>query len=146
MFMRIADHLRDAGQGGQFFGRALSVAAGYHNFCMGIFAVHTSDGCAGILIGGCRDCASVQDYDPGFGESASALQSLILELALEGGAVGLGRPAPKILYVKTRHHTIVAAHLGPSSRSGTNRAMVLGIKEVNAGPLQHRRGSDSIEY
>ena len=144
MLVRVADYLRDAEQAGQFFGRALGVAAGDHNFCMGIFAVHPADSGAGVLIGRGGDRASVQDYDPGFGECPGALQSLILELTLDGGAISLGRTAPKILYVKTRHHTIVAAYFGPSSKSETIGAMMQAAKEVVADPLQHRRVLDAV--
>ena len=141
MFMRVADDLRDAGQGGKFFGRPLGVATGHHDLCPGIFAVDPANGGAGVLIGGGGDRAGVQDDDFGVAQPASTLQSQILELAFDGRAVGLGRPAPKILYVKTCHHTIVAAHSGPSRTSGTNRAIVLAVKEVNIVPSQHTRVS-----
>lgn len=128
MFMRVPDDLRDARQGGQLFGRALGIAAGDHDLCAGIFAVDSADGGAGVLIGGGGDRAGVQDDDFGVAQHAGALHSQILELAFDGRAVGLSRPAPKILYVKTCHHTILAAHSGPSRTSGTNRVMVLAVR------------------
>ena len=110
--MRVSDYLRDAGDGGQFFRGALGVTAGYYNFCPGVFAVDTADGGAGVLVGRGGYGTGVEDDDLGVTCSIRALEALIFKLAFDGGAVRLSCAAPKILYVKTRHHTIVAAHLG----------------------------------
>ena len=70
------------------------------------------DGGAGVLVGRGGYCASVENHDFRVNCGDGAFKALILKLAFDRGAVGLGGAAPKILYVKTRHHTIVAAHLG----------------------------------
>jgi hypothetical protein len=65
-----------------------------------------------ILIGRCRHRASIKNYDFRAACVVRAFESAILELALKGGAIGLGGTAPKILYVKSRHSTIVATFDG----------------------------------
>jgi hypothetical protein len=79
---------------------------------LGIRAVKAANCRTGILVGSSRYGAGVQDNDFGIGGIARSLQAALLELALDRGAVGLSRPATKILYVKAGHDTIVAAHPG----------------------------------
>lgn len=129
MFVRVADDLGYAWDSGQFFGGALRVTARHYDLSLRIFAVNAADGGTGVLVGRSCNGTGVEDDDLGAGCCVGALEALILELALNRGAVGLGRAAPKILYVKTRHHTIVAAYSGPSSTSGKKRAIALLIKQ-----------------
>src|SRR5579862_2873021 len=105
----VADHLRDAGKSREFLGGALGVATGNHDAGLWILAMDAADGGARILIGGCRHGAGIQDDHFGLIERRGAFQAALFELALDGGAVGLGRAAAKILYVVTCHRTIVAA-------------------------------------
>jgi hypothetical protein len=109
VFMRVADDLRHAGQGGEFLGRALRVATGHDDAGLRILSVYPTDGSASILIGRGRDRAGVQHDNFSFCQLGGAIESSLLELPLDGGAVGLGRATTKILYVKTCHDTIVAA-------------------------------------
>ncbi len=115
MFVGIPDNLSDAGECSQFFGSALRIATGDDDAGQGILPVNPANGRACILIGGGRDRASIQNNDFRIKRSRSALQSAFLELPLDGGTIGLGRAATKILYVKTRHRTIVAAQAGPKA-------------------------------
>jgi CheY-like chemotaxis protein len=109
VLVRVADDLRHTGQGGEFFRRALRVAAGHDDAGLRILPVYPADGGAGILIGRGRDRAGVQHDNFGFPQFGGAIESPLLELPLNGSAVGLGRATTKILYVKTCHDTIVAA-------------------------------------
>lgn len=109
----VADDLRHAGQRGEFFGRALCVATGDHDAGLGIFAVYPANGSAGVLVGGSGYGAGIQHDNLSFRQLGGAIESSLLELTLDGGAIGLGRATTKILYVKTRHDTIVAAQPGP---------------------------------
>src|ERR1700739_1177247 len=109
MLMRIPDDLRDPRQGSDLMGRALRVTSGDDDASVRIFTMHTPDGSAGVLIRRSRDCAGVQHANLcGVGPGGS-FQTARFELALDCGAVRLGGPAAKILYVVRRHHTIVAA-------------------------------------
>jgi len=107
MFVRIADDLGDAGDGGDFFGSALGVASRDDDLGVGILAVDAADGGAGIVIGGGGDGAGVEHDEFGAGDGGSAVESLLLELALDRGAVGLGGAASEILDVESSHGTSV---------------------------------------
>ena len=61
--VRIADDPRDAGKRGEFFGCALSVAAGDDDASGGVFRVNLADGIAGLGIGGGSDGTGVHDND-----------------------------------------------------------------------------------
>ncbi len=62
MFVRVADHTANAGQGCDFLWGALCIASRNNNFSQRILALHPADGGAGILVGGIRDGAGIQDY------------------------------------------------------------------------------------
>lgn len=109
MLVGVADHLRDAGKSRKFVRGALGIATGDHDAGLRIFAMDAANGGARVLIGGCRYGAGIQDDHFGLIERRGAFQAALFELALDGGAVGLGRAAAKILYVVTCHRTIVAA-------------------------------------
>src|SRR6185369_135804 len=65
MFVRVPDHLGDAGEGGDLFRSALRVAASDHDLCIRIFAMNTADGGAGVLVSGGRYGASVENDQAG---------------------------------------------------------------------------------
>jgi hypothetical protein len=110
MFVRVADYGGDAGQGGDFLGRALGVASGDDNSCQWVLALHTADGGAGVLIRRIRNGAGVQNYQVGLG-GRGRRQAASFELSCESGAIGLGGAASEVLYVIRGHRTIVA-HAG----------------------------------
>jgi hypothetical protein len=62
--------------------RALSIAARYHDFCGGIFAMDAADGSAGVLIGGCGNGAGIQDDQIGFLSRIGRLKALGRQLAI----------------------------------------------------------------
>ena len=62
-----------------------------------------------VPVGRSSDGAGVQYNDFSVTRAGGALESLLLELALDRRSVRLGCAAAKILYVKSRHDTIVAA-------------------------------------
>jgi len=101
--MRVADDLGYAGKRGDFLGRALRVAAGDDDLTIGVFAMHTADGGARILIGGGGYGAGIEDDDFRRGRRQSTLHPELAELALDGRAIGLSRPASEVLYVKGSH-------------------------------------------
>ena len=68
MFMRVADDLADAGQSGDFFRRALRVAAGDHDLGFGVLAMNAADGGAGVLIGGGGHGAGVKNNKSRFAQ------------------------------------------------------------------------------
>ena len=67
MLVRVPDHRGHTGQSGDFFRRALRVAAGDHDLGFGILAMNAAHGGAGVLIGGGSYRAGVEDDDSGFG-------------------------------------------------------------------------------
>jgi hypothetical protein len=70
---------------------------------MRVLGVDFADGVAGLGVGGGRYCAGVQDYYGGGGGIWSGGEAAIEELALEGGAVGLGGAAAELLDVEGSH-------------------------------------------
>ena len=60
-FVGIADDEGDAGEGGEFFGCALGITAGYEDFGGRVLSVNFADGVAGLGVGGGSDGAGVYD-------------------------------------------------------------------------------------
>lgn len=75
-----------------------------------------ADGGPCVLIGGRGDRARIQNHNFGGSWRTGALQSAIRELPFNGSAVGLRRPAAKILNVETRHAYILTYKVGRSAR------------------------------
>src|SRR6266702_1647088 len=107
VFVRVADDLGNAGQSGDFFGSTLSIAAGDDNLTIGILAMYPADGGAGVMIGGRGDGAGIKDDNSGGDWIGRALKAALLELALDGSAVGLGGAASEILHVESCHESSV---------------------------------------
>lgn len=68
----------------------------------------TPDGGARVLVSRRGDCTGIQDDDLCLAWLWGPLQPPAGKLPLDGGAVCLGSPAPKILYIKAGHPYIVA--------------------------------------
>jgi len=115
----IPDDLCDSRKGGEFLRGPLGVASSNHDASLRIFTMNAADGGPGVLIGGSSDRAGIQDHDLGVRGCRSSIETVALELAFDGRTIGLRRTAAKILYVKSCHHTIVAARSGLSG-SGTD--------------------------
>ena len=107
MLVRISDDLRYAGQGGNFLGRTLGVAARDHDLRFRIFTMNSSDGGARILIGRSRNRAGVQHHDSSFRRLGRPHPAPLLELALDSGAVCLSSPATEIYHLEAGHVSIL---------------------------------------
>ncbi len=107
MLMGISDDAAYAGQGGDFFRRALRVAAGHHNTGVRIFAMNTADGGASVLVGSGGHSTGIEDHESGFRGLAGSLQPALPQLALYGGAVRLGSAAAEICHVESCHVSIL---------------------------------------
>ena len=70
-----------------------------------------ADGGARVLIGRCGDGAGIQDDDFGLDGGGGALQPATEQLALDGGAIGLGRAASEVLDMISRHQGIILGGL-----------------------------------
>ena len=103
MLVGIADYLADSGQGGDLFRGALRVTSGHHNLGIGVVAMDAADRGTCVLVGRGGHGAGIENYNLGVIGRCGAVESLLLELALDGGAVGLGSPASEVLDVETRH-------------------------------------------
>ena len=101
--MGVADDEGDAGEGGEFFWGALGVAAGDDNLAGGVGGVEFADGVASLGVGGGCDGTGVYHDHVGIGCGRGRGTATVEELALDGGAVGLGGPAAKLLDVKGGH-------------------------------------------
>jgi len=105
--VRVADHVGDAGECGEFFGSALGVAASNDDAGGGIVSMKFADGVAGLGVGSRSDSTSVEDDDiGGFGgtrQGAAAFE----ELAFDGSAVGLSGAAAELFDVQGGHERIV---------------------------------------
>jgi len=64
-FVGIADHMADAGKGGEIFRGALRVASGDNDFGARIGGVDFADGVACLGVGGSGDGAGVEDNHVG---------------------------------------------------------------------------------
>jgi len=108
VFVGITNNDGNAGQGGNFAGGALGVAAGNYYFAGGIFAADAAEGGAGVLFGGSGDGAGVQNNDFRGSRAVGAVEAAVAELLLYSGSVGLGGAAAEIFDVKAGHRTILA--------------------------------------
>jgi hypothetical protein len=124
VFVGVADHGGDAGQGGDFFGGALGIASGDDDSCQGILALHAADGGASVLIGGIGDGASVE-YDEIGLRGGDWRQTAGFELMFDGGAIGLSGSASEIFDVVGGHGFMVAHVRG---RVVDLRAAMAGLK------------------
>ena len=106
--MRISHHPAHAFERCDFLRRPLRVATGHQDLAIGILPVNSADGGAGIGIGRCGDGAGVQHHH-GSVASAASRQSTRFQRALNGGAIGLLRPAAKIHHLKSFRHMFIIA-------------------------------------
>ncbi len=102
-FVGIADDEGDTGEGGEFFGGTLGVATGDENTSGGICGMKFADGVAGLRVGGGGDGAGVEDDDVGDSWVRGKRKTLLAELALDGGAVGLRSAAAELLDKESAH-------------------------------------------
>lgn len=105
-FVGISDDEGDAGEGGDFFGSALSVAAGDENFCGGILRMNFADGVASLGVGRGSDSAGVDDDKFGVNRRNRRGTSAAEKLALDGSTVGLRGTAAELFDVERRHGEI----------------------------------------
>ena len=108
MFVRIADYQIYARKSCELFGGALRIAACDYDASFGVVTADSADRCTRIVISSGRHGASVQDYDRCLIRASGAGQSLLFELALKRGAIGLGGATTEVFNVIARHFSIVA--------------------------------------
>ena len=89
---------------GQFFGRALRVAAGDDNFGLGIQAMRAADEGAGRAVGLGGHAAGVHDDHVGCERLALGKRA---QLRSDRLAIGARGPAAEVFDVKTGHHCSV---------------------------------------
>ncbi len=99
----VADNPRDAGECGQFFGGALGITAGDDKADGWVGGVKLANGIAGLGVGRGGDGAGVDDDDVGCGGRGSGRATAVEQLALEGGAIGLGGAATELFDKEGRH-------------------------------------------
>lgn len=85
----------------------LGVAAGNYYFAAGIVAPDAAKHGSGVVLGGRRDGARIQDDPFSRGWVFSPREAMPFELVLNGSAVRLGGAAAEIFYEVTRHRTIL---------------------------------------
>ncbi len=108
MLVRVADDETHARQRRDLFRSALRVASGDYNLCVWILSPHAPDGGARILIRCGRDGASIQNHDCSLRVHGGTRDAALLELAFESSAVRLGGAATEVLYVISRHVSMLA--------------------------------------
>ena len=101
--MGVAYNKGYSGEGGDFFGGALGVAAGDYDLAGRVFAMDAADGGASVLIGCAGDGAGIENDEFGLFRRRCAMQSAIAELAFQGRAVGLSGAATEVFNVETGH-------------------------------------------
>jgi hypothetical protein len=103
----VSDDQADTRQRRKLLRRALSVASGNQDSGGWIFAMNAADGSTRILIGRCGDGAGIQDDDFSFYGGGGTSQPTAQQLALDGGAIGLGRATSEGLNMICRHQAII---------------------------------------
>src|ERR1700694_1867114 len=103
MLMGVSHYPGYAFQRGNFLRRSLGIAPGDQNFCQWVFAAHAPDGRTRILVGGGGYRTGIQDNHISLVGGGSLGQTLGGKLLLDGGAIGLGGAAAKVLHKKTGH-------------------------------------------
>ena len=84
VFVGIADHPCDSVELGDFIGSALGVASSDKDFRFGLPEADASYGSTRVMIGGCGDCAGVENNDVCFVWNLDAMQATNRELAFNG--------------------------------------------------------------
>ena len=125
--MGIADYLTYSGKRGNFFRRALRVTPGDNDSRFWIRSMDSSNRRACVLICSRRHRTRIQYHHVRSVFRGGALQSLIQELAFQGGAVGLCRSTAKIFYVEAAHTSILAQIGGIVCRPAPVDALIRGI-------------------
>src|ERR1700739_4905977 len=101
--MGIAYDKGDAGEGGNFFGRALGVAAGNEDARSRIGGVYLRVAAAARCVSGSRNGAGVENHDVGHRGIGSGRAALFEELALNDRAISLGGSAAELLDEEGAH-------------------------------------------
>ena len=143
MFVGVADDETDAGQRRNLFGRALRIATRHHDSRPRILSPDAPDGGARILIRACGHGASVHHDDGSLRWSRGACHPALLELAFESGAVSLSGATAEILYIVSRHDSIVTQTR--SSQPDQAEAAVLRLwkhsRQKTGRPCVGRKGT-----
>ena len=108
MLVRIANYQIYARERREFFGGSLCIAARDYDASFGVLAADSADRCTRILISSSRHRAGVQDHNRCLIRASGAGKSLLFELALQRGAIGLRGATTEVFYVIGRHFSIVA--------------------------------------
>ena len=137
MFVGVSNDSAYAWKRSHLLGGTLRIAPGHYDASLRIFPVDTADCGARVLVGGRSDRTSVQNDDFGLCDRRRPFEAALFKLTLDGRTIRLRRPAAKILYVKTCHHTIVAALPGPDDGSHESRrcagAILRGFRQPFRG-------------
>src|SRR5579884_4363493 len=102
--MRIAHHPGNSGKSGNLLWSALCVAAGDHDFGIGIFTMNAANGGTGILVRRGGHSAGIEHNNPGFFSTTCRCKTLCRKLAFQSGPVSLCGAASKVLNKKSWHN------------------------------------------
>ena len=102
-FVGIADDEGNSGETGDVLRGALSVTTGDNDASGRIRRVDFANGVAGLSVGGGSDGAGIQDNDVGRRAIGRGGTTLVAQLALDGGAVGLRGAAAKLFDIESGH-------------------------------------------
>jgi len=102
-FVGVAYDERDAGEGGDFFGSSLGIAACYEDARGRISGVDFANGVAGLGVGRGCDSTGVENDDVGRRRIGRERAALFAELPLDGRAVCLGGTTAELLDKKGAH-------------------------------------------
>jgi hypothetical protein len=91
-----------------------------------------ADGGAGVMIGRGGDGASVEHHQFRLGGCQGARQALFQEIALHGGAIGLGGSASEVFYKEGAHWGYYNKH---SLRSGWGAGAV-GVARITSKTIK----------
>jgi hypothetical protein len=94
--MRVPDYLRNVRQSRDLLRRPLCITSGNNDFAPRIVPLNTPNGGTGIALCSGSNRAGVEYYPFGAGRAFRLIQSPLLKLALDGGAVGLSGSATEI--------------------------------------------------
>src|ERR1700722_18767452 len=122
----------------------MRIASRNDDSCPGILSLYPANRGAGILIRRSRNRAGIHHDHGGLRRTASANHAALLELAFERGTIRLRGTATEVLYVVSRHVSMVAqtgATLGenvpcPSFDHGQLRTVFRSVAQAVAAVLR----------
>ena len=128
-FVAVADDRVDFGEGAEFLGSALGVAAGDDDADPGIFAANAAQVGAGLAVGFGGDTTGIYNHDVGVGGLGSRVKSAHAQAGGNGLTVGTAGAAAEVF-------DVIFCHVAQCINRGKSRTVIADAKPI---PASNRR-------